>query len=111
MKVKDGVRSALKAAIAVAIEAVKPAALAVGYEVRRVPTEKAPISQAIEFLHSANYGAAWSRLFLSYAVKYLSSSHSQIMQDLFALSILREKRNGFFVEFGAGDGVTLSNSY
>jgi FkbM family methyltransferase len=33
------------------------------------------------------------------------------MQDLFALSVLNDKRNGYFVDFGAGDGVTLSNSY
>jgi FkbM family methyltransferase len=27
------------------------------------------------------------------------------------LAVLREKRNGFFVEFGAFDGITLSNTY
>jgi FkbM family methyltransferase len=62
-------------------------------------------------LHSANGGSDWSRHFLSCAVKHFSSSRSQFMQDLFALSMLGEKRNGYFVEFGAWDGVTLSNSY
>ena len=92
--------------------ALKRAALAAGFEIRRVPTEKdARIREAIQLLHSANNGSDWSRRFLSCAVKYLSSSRSQLMQDLFALSVLGEKRNGYFVEFGGGDGVTFSNSY
>lgn len=44
-------------------------------------------------------------------VKYLPRSTSQLRQDLFVLSQVNFKRNGFFVEFGATDGVSLSNSY
>lgn len=44
-------------------------------------------------------------------VKYLGYSQSQIRQDLFVLSELNFKRNGFFVEFGATNGVDLSNTY
>lgn len=40
----------------------------------------------------------------------LRSSPSQLHQDLFALSELDFKRVGYFVEFGATDGVTLSNT-
>lgn len=40
----------------------------------------------------------------------LRSSQSQSHQDLFALSELDFKRDGFFVEFGATDGVTISNT-
>ena len=36
---------------------------------------------------------------------------SQIGQDLFALYSLNWKRDGYFVEFGATNGVDLSNSY
>lgn len=39
------------------------------------------------------------------------ASKSQINQDIFVLSETSFKRNGYFVEFGATDGITLSNTY
>jgi FkbM family methyltransferase len=44
-------------------------------------------------------------------IKYLNKSHSQLNQDLFVLSQLNFKKGGYFVEFGATDGVELSNTY
>ena len=44
-------------------------------------------------------------------LEYLNLSKSQFRQDLFVLSELNFKKNGFFVEFGACDGVISSNSY
>jgi FkbM family methyltransferase len=41
----------------------------------------------------------------------LCKSKSQLRQDLFALSELEFKRNGYFVDFGATNGVDLSNTY
>lgn len=41
----------------------------------------------------------------------LDHSTSKDGQDLFALSNLSMRRKGYFVEFGAADGVTGSNSY
>src|SRR5690348_3026809 len=40
-----------------------------------------------------------------------SQSASQFHQDLFVLLESNFKRNGYFVEFGAADGIYLSNSY
>ena len=50
-------------------------------------------------------------LFLIEILKGQHKSYSQIGQDLFVLFTLNRKRNGFFVEIGAGDGVHLSNTY
>lgn len=44
-------------------------------------------------------------------VEALGMGHSQIGQDLFVLRSLGWKREGWFVEFGATDGVTLSNTW
>ena len=38
-------------------------------------------------------------------------SKSQLRQDLFVLSELEFKKNGYFVDFGATNGCDISNSY
>lgn len=48
--------------------------------------------------------------FLSFAAKRAPFSNSQILQDLWVLYELKEKRGGYFVEFGVCDGTTLSNT-
>ena len=48
---------------------------------------------------------------LSKTMGYLSQSHSQLRQDLFTLNQLNFKKNGFFVEFGATNGINLSNTH
>lgn len=131
MKIKTAIKLALKkAALVAGFEVYRlPAGFKgyyrapAGFEVYRVPiksgiepidcvpVETARIHRAIHLLHLANNGSDWSRRFLSCAVKYLSHSHSQLMQDLFALSVLGEKRNGYFVEFGVANGITDSNSF
>lgn len=44
-------------------------------------------------------------------IEALGMGHSQIGQDLFVLRTLGWKRDGWFVEFGATDGFTLSNTW
>jgi FkbM family methyltransferase len=40
-----------------------------------------------------------------------TTSHAQLRQDLWVLHETRRKTSGYFVEFGATDGVNLSNTY
>lgn len=49
--------------------------------------------------------------FLAYVLKNFNLAKAQIFQDIFVLFMTNEKRGGYFVEFGATNGVTLSNSY
>lgn len=45
-------------------------------------------------------------------IDYLDTkSKAQLKQDMFVLSELKFKRDGYFVEFGATNGVDLSNTY
>lgn len=44
-------------------------------------------------------------------LKYGKLSNAQLLQDLFVLESCDFKRNGFFVEFGATDGIRHSNTY
>jgi len=48
--------------------------------------------------------------FLEFCSRNLTQSHSQLLQDLFVLYALRGKRDGYFVEFGATDGVQINNT-
>lgn len=49
--------------------------------------------------------------FLAYLFLNRGHSKSQLLQDLWICYELNEKRNGFFVEFGATDGVINSNTW
>jgi len=46
-----------------------------------------------------------------YQLKTEDILQSQFGQDIFVLSTLAQKKNGFFVEIGVGDGKVLSNTY
>ncbi|TIX90889.1 FkbM family methyltransferase [Rhizobium sp. P44RR-XXIV] len=49
--------------------------------------------------------------FISYCLARRDWSHAQILQDLWVCFELAEKRDGFFVEFGATNGLKNSNSW
>lgn len=48
--------------------------------------------------------------FVRYCVRHMAESHAQLFQDLFVAYVLQAPAQGFFCEFGATDGVLLSNS-
>ena len=48
--------------------------------------------------------------FFEFAIPRVREAEGQLFQDLWALYELDEKRGGYFVEFGATNGVTMSNS-
>ncbi len=49
--------------------------------------------------------------FFQFALPLAHHAHGQVMQDLWALWELGSRRDGYFVEFGATNGVTMSNTY
>jgi FkbM family methyltransferase len=49
--------------------------------------------------------------FIAFAMGHVSHSKAGLFQDLWAFWMAGQKRGGFFVEFGAADGVFLSNSH
>jgi FkbM family methyltransferase len=75
--------------------ATKRALSAAGFELRRITGDERRITD---------------RAFAC-AIEYHSYSKSEFLQDIFVLAALRQRRNGFFVEFGAFDGITWSNTY
>ncbi len=50
------------------------------------------------------------RSFLRHVAAHMAESHAQLFQDLFVAYALQAPTQGFFCEFGATDGVLLSNS-
>ena len=50
-------------------------------------------------------------VFLNYCGMNFMNSYAQLFQDLLVLHVLREKRNGYFVEIGATNGIDLSNTF
>ena len=65
-------------------------------------------------LNRPEFSRLWSKReirFLAYAFAMRERSRAQILQDLWVCFELKEKRGGFFVEFGATNGVTNSNTW
>ena len=49
--------------------------------------------------------------FLALCLDRFALSKAQLFQDFYVAHKLRDKRGGYFVEFGAMDGITLSNTF
>jgi FkbM family methyltransferase len=77
-------------------------------------TSHTKIEKLVEESRSHHHLALLSKMnddHISYFVKHLvGRSKAQLGQDLFVLSELNLKKNGFFVEFGATNGIDRSNT-
>ena len=108
-KANIAVRNALRAP-------VRAIARSVGFDVvRHVPQRDAALV-AFEMLLQLRLALIdvrdeRDRQFLLDCAKHIGDSKSQILQDLFALHSVDFKPTGFFVEFGATNGITLSNTH
>ncbi len=86
----------------------------VGYEIRRIPKQVTtdPAAEAwaqVVRWRGQGRGTAADR-FLRFALEHLNRSHGQLAQDILVVYLTGGRREGFFVEFGATNGVSLSNS-
>lgn len=64
-----------------------------------------------QFLNRFEIIKQCDRDFQNQAIDCLELCRSQLGQDLFVLSESKFKENGYFIEFGATNGIDLSNSY
>jgi FkbM family methyltransferase len=78
-----------------------------GFEVSRRRPER-PVLYALRNFRDTGSDAV---PFLKYCVKHMDEAHAQLFQDLLVLFLLDGKRDGYFVEFGAMDGITSSNTF
>jgi FkbM family methyltransferase len=82
-----------------------------GIGVYRVEETPMPARFIMEFFDKVrDPGGDEVARFLSFVATNARRSNAQLFQDLFVLHHLREKKGGYFVEFGATDGIVRSNS-
>jgi len=74
-------------------------------ELRQKLRQSSLALQDIEILQRLNSDNA------RHLLQFFSKSRSQLRQDLFVLSYFAFKRNGYFLEFGATNGLDLSNTF
>src|SRR5271169_2341976 len=93
---------------------IKGGVRALGFEVSsRKPLETQPSLERRFFEALLNIKEASNDTipFLKYCAGNMDKAHAQLFQDLLVVFLLEEKRDGYFVEIGAMDGVKLSNTF
>lgn len=90
---------------------IKAAARAYGYEI--IPSSELSRlkAQDVELAPPARLWSALSQRQREAVSQYLALSNAQLAQDLFVLAeLIDAPESSYFVEFGATDGVSLSNT-
>jgi FkbM family methyltransferase len=93
---------------------IKAGVKVLGFEIsRRGPhsAQSRPDGRLIHALLNLSETSCDAIPFLKYCARNMDKSHAQLFQDLFVLFLLNEKRDGYFVDFGATDGFHLSNTF
>ena len=65
----------------------------------------------VDHLRSSKYDRDDPLQLIAYMVSMAPEAKGQLLQDLWALWVSRQKKGGYFVEFGAASGVHLSNTW
>jgi FkbM family methyltransferase len=82
-----------------------------GFEVSRRRPKPPPERPLLDGLRNLRDTGSDALPFLKYCANHVDESHAQLFQDLLVLFLCDGKRDGYFVEFGAMDGITLSNTF
>jgi FkbM family methyltransferase len=97
--------------VTLAIRAIRRVARGLGYDLVRA---SAPGADCIDLMarlrERMRRGAEEAAPFLSFCLERLAESRSDLLQDLWVLYETAGLRGGVFVEFGAADGLSNSNS-
>src|SRR5205085_1248726 len=84
----------------------------IGYEIKKYRSKQERLfSYLLELRDTALVADPVIQKFLTLCARHIQDTRAQLFQDAFALAVTGELRNGFFVEFGAMNGITMSNSY
>jgi FkbM family methyltransferase len=84
----------------------------IGYEIKKYQSKQQRFfSHLLELRDTALIADPAIQNFLTLCARHIQDTKAQLFQDAFVLSVTGELKNGFFVEFGAMNGIAMSNSY
>jgi FkbM family methyltransferase len=76
------------------------------------------LSELMKYREGGEHHGEWGVIekrgehdFPAYVLQNYNGTRAQLFQDLFVLFLTKEKRNGYFVEFGAANGLLHSNTH